>query len=165
MQRVPTIDPDTGGGSSKSRDKAAESALREAAAVKDLIAELEFERATMSMSEADQRAAEALRHAGAAATDEQRQMIVGLVGAIDQQRKAQDQLNETTEFFSDLANDTFSDLVPKIETGNDALDRFVNSLIEAVTQAALLGRGPLAGLFGGGGGGGAVLGSLFTLKI
>lgn len=154
MQRVPTIDPDTGGGSSKSRDKAAESALREAAAVKDLIAELEFERDVMSLSETDRRAAEALRHAGAAATDEQRQMIVGLVGAIDQQRKAQDGLNEATEFFGDLASDAFSDLVPAIETGNDALDRFLNTLIEAIAQAALLGKGPLSGLFGGGGGGG-----------
>jgi len=154
LQRPTATDPDTGGGSSKSRDKAAESALREAQAVRDLISELEFERDVMSMSETDRRAAEALRQAGAAATDEQRQMIVGLVGAIDQQRKAQDQLNETTEFFGDLAHDAFTDMIPAIETGNKALDRLVNSLIEAVAQAAFLGKGPLAGLFGGGSGGG-----------
>lgn len=162
LQRVPTIDPDTGGGSSKSRDRAAESALREAQAVKDLIAELEFERDTMSLSETDRRAAEALRHAGAAATDEQRQMIVGLVGAIDQQRKAQDQLNETTEFFADLVGDAFTDMIPAIETGNQALDKFLNTLIEAIAQAAILGKGPLSGLFGGGG---DLFGTLGTLNL
>jgi hypothetical protein len=152
MQReVPPADTGTGGGKSSSRDRATESALREAQAVKDLISELKFERDVMSLSEQDQRAAEALRRAGAAATDEQRQMIVGLVDAIDQQRQAQDQLNEATEFFGDLASDAFRDMIPEIETGNAALDRFVNTLIEAVAQAALLGRGPLSGIFGGGG--------------
>lgn len=154
MQRTPATDPDTGGGSSKSRNKAADAALREAQAVRDLITELEFERDAIGMSEADYRTAEALRRAGAAATAEERQAIVELIGVIDQRRKAQDQLNETTEFFGDLARDAFMDMVPAIETGNRALDRLLNTLIEAVAQAAFLGKGPLAGLFGGGGGGG-----------
>lgn len=49
--------------------------------------------------------------------------------------------------------DAFQSVIPAIETGNQVLDRFLNTLIEAVMQASLLGTGPLAGIFGGGGGG------------
>ncbi|WP_420408293.1 hypothetical protein [Hoeflea sp.] len=162
LQRTPTIDPDTGRNSASGRDMAAKAALREAEAVRGLITELEFERDAIGMSEAEYRTAEALRRAGTAATAEQRQAIVELIGVIDQRRKAQDQLNETTEFFGDLARDAFTDMVPAIETGNRALDRFLNTLIEAVAQAAFLGKGPLADLFGGGGN---ILGTLGTLNL
>lgn len=73
----------------------------------------------------------------------------------------QKQVAQASEFFSDTFGQAVMDLVPAIETGNAALDRLLNTLIDAVAQTALLGKGPLAGLFGGGGGG--LLGGLFSI--
>lgn len=70
--------------------------------------------------------------------------------AAEQLAQTQDKLRERAEFFGDTAYDAFSELIPQIKTGNAALDKFVNTLIEAVAQAALLGKGPLAGIGGGG---------------
>ncbi|HWK65401.1 MAG TPA: tape measure protein [Rhizobiaceae bacterium] len=64
----------------------------------------------------------------------------------------QDQIVQASDFVKESLADAFMEMVPAIETGNKALDNLLNTLIEAVAQAALLGKGPLAGLFGGGGG-------------
>ena len=61
-------------------------------------------------------------------------------------QKAQEQ----SAFAEDALYGLFTDLVPAIETGNKALDNFLAKLIEVGLQAALLGKGPLGGLFGGG---------------
>jgi len=82
--------------------------------------------------------------------------------AAEQLSDKQEQARQTAEFFADTAYDAFSSLIPAIETGNAALDKLLNTLVEAVAQAALLGQGPLASLFGGGGAGfGGLLGGLF----
>jgi tape measure domain-containing protein len=75
----------------------------------------------------------------------------------------QDKVREQAEFFGDAFYDAFSELIPKIETGNKALDKFLNTLIEAVAQAAILGKGPFGAPGGGGGGGllGGLLGAIF----
>ncbi|MDX2385106.1 tape measure protein [Sinorhizobium medicae] len=75
----------------------------------------------------------------------------------------QDKVREQAEFFGDSFYDAFSELIPKIETGNKALDKFLNTLIEAVAQAAILGKGPFGAPGGGGSGGllGGLLGAIF----
>lgn len=70
----------------------------------------------------------------------------------------QAKVKEQAEFFKQTAYDSFSELIPQIETGNAALDKFLNTLIEAVAQAALLGTGPFASV-----GGGGLFGGLFKL--
>ncbi|RVP33093.1 hypothetical protein CN109_14115 [Sinorhizobium meliloti] len=80
----------------------------------------------------------------------------------DRLAQSQDQARQAADFLGDAAFDAFSDLIPQIETGNKALDTFLNTLIDAVAQSILLGKGPLAGL-GGGGGGGGLFGGLFSL--
>lgn len=82
--------------------------------------------------------------------------------ATEKLASTQKQVTQASEFFRDTAGQAFMDMIPAIETGNAALDRLLNTLVEAVAQAALLGKGPLAGLFGGGGGGG-LLGGLFSI--
>jgi len=146
----------TGGGP---RNEAAKSALREAEAVQKLIDELKAERAELGMSDVAREQSRALRRAGAAATGEQRQEIGRLIEAINAEKEAQEQAAATATFFRDSTYQAFTDLIPVIETGNAALDGFINRLIEAVAQAALLGQGPLAGIFGGAGTG--IIGSLF----
>ncbi|MDW9507038.1 tape measure protein [Sinorhizobium meliloti] len=75
----------------------------------------------------------------------------------------QDKVREQVEFFGDAFYDALSELIPKIETGNKALDKFLNTLIEAVAQAAILGKGPFGAPGGGGSGGllGGLLGAIF----
>lgn len=77
--------------------------------------------------------------------------------AVDRLSATQDKARERAEFFAETTFDAFSELIPQIETGNKALDGFLNTLIQAVAQAALLGKGPLAAP----GNGGGILGSLF----
>ena len=132
------------------RDKAAEKAEREREAVQKLIKELEQEIAISHGTDAEKRALEASRRAGAAATDDERQKIVDLNEVLFQNEKAARQAKEASEFFGETAYDAFMAMVPAIETGNRALDSLINKLIEAVFQATLLGKGPLAGMFGGG---------------
>lgn len=81
---------------------------------------------------------------------------VELKGLEDQQAK----IKERSEFFKGALFDAFDALIPKIKTGNAALDQFLNTLIQAVAQSALLGTGPLAAA---GGGGGGILGTLLGL--
>lgn len=79
--------------------------------------------------------------------------------AADKLQATQAKAKEQAEFFAQTAYDSFSELIPQIETGNKALDKFLNTLIEAVAQSALLGKGPLAGI----GGGGGLFGGLFKI--
>ena len=146
-------------GSTKTRDRAAAQAEREAEAVRRLIASLQEELALVGASDQARRAAEAGRLAGAAATEQERQQIIALNEAIYQAEDANRRAADASEFFAGAAYDAFSELIPAIETGNKALDSFLNTMIQAVAQAALLGSGPLAGL--GGGSGGGLLGSIF----
>ncbi|AKI01436.1 hypothetical protein IMCC20628_02740 [Hoeflea sp. IMCC20628] len=159
LQRKPDDIPDTGNGRSTSRNKAAEAALREAAAVTDLITDLQAERNEIGMSDVERDKSRTLRRAGTGATAEQRQEIGRLIEAINVEKEAQQQAADTAAFFKDSTYQAFTDLIPTIETGNAALDGFINRLIEAVAQAALLGEGPLAGMFGGTGAG--IIGALF----
>ncbi|MDT6938555.1 tape measure protein [Brucella pseudogrignonensis] len=67
--------------------------------------------------------------------------------------ESQEHARELSDFLKGSMMDAFQSMIPAIETGNSALDKFLNTLIEAVMQATLLGKGPLAGIFGGGGSG------------
>ncbi|MCL6653476.1 hypothetical protein A6R70_14380 [Agrobacterium rubi] len=82
--------------------------------------------------------------------------------AVEQLKEQYHETSEMAQFFTDTLYDSFSELIPQIETGNKALDHFLNTLIEAVLQAALLGEGPFAGLGGGKNGGGGLLSKLFS---
>lgn len=133
------------------RNAKAEAAIREAEAVKELIASLQEELALVGASEEQLRAAAILRQAGAAATDEQRAALVMLNEELYRAQEAERQAGEAAKFLQDGLFNAFKDMIPAIETGNAALDSFLNTLLETIARAALLGQGPLAGLFGGGG--------------
>ncbi len=121
---------------------------------------LEYNRVYQEGLNAARKAGRTLDEAELAALSEKAAYLALVKSGTEQVKEAQEQARETADFFKDSVFDAFQSLVPAIETGNKALDRFLNTLIEAVMQAALLGKGPLAGLFGGGGGGGGLLGGL-----
>lgn len=158
---TPPTMPPPASGNKGGRASSAASAERERQAVSDLIAALEEELRLVGATDEERRASTVLRQAGAAATEEERQRILALNEAIHQQEAAAQGAADASRFFQDSAYDAFSSLIPQIQTGNAALDKFVNSLIQAVAQAALLGSGPLAGL--GGGMGGGILGGIASL--
>ncbi len=86
-----TIIPETGSGDNGSRNRAAEQALREAEAVQMLIDNLTHELSLVGQSAVEREKANALRTAGAAATEEQRQRIAALVEELHRQNEAQQQ--------------------------------------------------------------------------
>ncbi|MCD1634541.1 hypothetical protein K7H91_12235 [Martelella mediterranea] len=144
-------DGGSGGGGGSRRSSSID---REREGVERLIQALKDEYDALGMTEEQKRIVHNLRRAGETATARERDQIAQLTSAIHTEEEAQARAAEQAAFFRDTAYDGFMALVPAINTGNAALDSLINSLIQATAQAALLGKGPLAGLFGGTSGGG-----------
>ncbi|WGG58251.1 hypothetical protein [Brucella intermedia] len=161
----PYVPPDDKKGSKKksdeerAREKAAKAADREREAVKQLISDLEFEASLVGKSAVEKAKMTAVRQAGAAATETEKQKIEALVESTYKQneawQKSQDQLAELNDMGREFAGTLVSGLLNGAKASDvlaDALgrlaDRFLNSGLDA--------------LFGGGGGGfGGLLGGLF----
>lgn len=160
----PYVPPDDKKGSKKksdeerAREKAAKAADREREAVKQLISDLEFEASLVGKSAVEKAKMTAVRQAGAAATETEKQKIEALVESTYKQneawQKSQDQLAELNDMGREFAGTLVSGLLNGAKASDvlaDALgrlaDRFLNSGLDA--------------LFGGGGGFGGLLGGLF----
>lgn len=149
-------DDDTNGGNH--RNRAADAALREAEAVEKLIAGLSHELSLIGQSDVAKAKANALRQAGAAATDAQKAKIDMLVESIHRETEAQqaaqaaaEARGQAFENLFQMASDGLSSIVDGSVSAEDAVKKMAIQLALAAAQAALLGSGPLAGLFGGGG--------------
>ncbi|KZK76481.1 hypothetical protein PsW64_05210 [Pseudovibrio sp. W64] len=132
------------------RSKSAKDAIRQAQAVERVIAVLKHERDLIGKTEMQQRLLNQIRAAGAGATKKQKQEIESLVRGIDNQRAAQEQLNQVSQFGGQLISDQFSQITAAIDTGSTALDQFIQLMTDAAIQAAVFGTGPLGSMFGGG---------------
>lgn len=139
------------------RNAAAEAALREAEAVMALIDSLAHELSIIHESDLAKAQANALRQAGSAATASQRQQIMDLVQAIHEEtealrknEEAQKAREQSIEAMFKMGEDALVSMIDNTLSAEEALKRFVIQLAKAVAQAALLGTGPLAGIFGGG---------------
>lgn len=91
-------------------------------------------------------------------TPDQIRQIDEVSGAYARQAAELRKSHEQRQFWEDSIYGLFTDLIPAIETGNKALDNFLNTLMQVAAQSVLLGKGP----FGGGGGGliGSLLGGI-----
>jgi hypothetical protein len=155
---VPTLDE------IDDRNEAAAAALRQADAVKELIANLEFEGQIIGKNELEQAKMNALRQAGAAATDKQRQKIIELIDANYKATAAQDALTERMDLFRDIAKDAMSGFISDLRDGKTAAealgnvmsrigDKLIDVGISTLLNAVLPGAGAatgLAAMFGGG---------------
>lgn len=153
---------------SNARNKVADAAQKQSDKVKEVIKALELEREQMGMSEVQRRVQNELIKAGSSATQEQKDQIEQLVIANDNWAKSNEMATDLASFAGQQIQDQFSMITSEIETGNDALDRFVQSMLDAALQASLFGNGPLGSLFGGGAGvgasgGGGLVASLASL--
>ncbi len=117
--------------------------------------------------------AEAQR-AGIALSPQQRSEIAQLAQGMAQAematgrlREKQEGLAEAGQFFGTQVTDALAGLLSGAMTAEQALQSMLQTLIKVALQAALMGDGPLAGLFGmggksaSGGGFGGILGALF----
>ncbi|WP_205041994.1 hypothetical protein [Rhodoligotrophos defluvii] len=155
----PPPDPDRRDGNDE-RDRQAEAIAR-------VISALEFEQAQLQRSALDQEIHNQLRAAGVDLTSKQGQRIAELVTQIEQQRQAmmdarlaQEAFNDSMRYLGEIGVDTFASLVSGTESFSDAIRNLAQELGLAALKAALLGEGPLAGLFGTAQSGGSLGGIL-----
>jgi len=153
--RRPTIELGTDDGSrtakkgASEREKAAREAERERKAVADLIEQLEFERSTLGMTDAERAEANALRRAGAAATEEQKARISELVEATYAEREAIKASKEAMEELRSIGRDVLEGMVSDLRAGKSAADIFANALGRIADKLV---SGAFDSLFGGAGG-------------
>lgn len=158
------IDPSTGnGGKSPEKrpihDENAEAVDREAKAVRNLIAALEFEKSIVGVSARQQEIMNTLRKVGANATDDQRQQIAALVGEIYDMEAAQAKANDRMAEGADLGKSFSSSFANGLRQGKslaesllDAVNRVVDRLLDASLDAlfspqAFGGGNPLMSFF------------------
>jgi hypothetical protein len=166
--------PASGSSAKSEAEKLAESYAKLQEAARARIADLAAEQASLGMTTA---AAEALRYeqdlinratqSGIQLTPQQREEIHALAqeygnlkGAIEATSKSQEEAKRASEELSRMATDALGDMIVDGKSAQDVMADLAKQLARAALQAALLGSGPLAGLFGTSGSG--LLTSLFT---
>lgn len=150
----------------QSRSGGTSEAEKQAKAYDRVVTALRDELSTLNENTTAQRILQQQRRAGVDATSAQGVEIAQLVTKLDEEKQRLRDNAQVAQFFQNSMQQAFSDIIPDIETGNKALDRFLNTLIQATAQGLLFGSGPLASLFGGGtvgnsGSSGGLLGSIF----
>lgn len=145
---------------------AAKDADREREAVVKLIEALEYEQSLLGVSEEQKAVMNALRRAGAAATDEERAKIEELVTANFEYQASLDANKKIMEDVQGVASDLFTGFISDIRKGVDAsealgsvFDKLADKLINIAAQGLV--EAAFGGLFGGGGGIGGFLSGLF----
>jgi hypothetical protein len=150
--------PAVAGGGTPKRDASAASAEREANAVRTLIAELERELTLIGATDLEREISNALRDAGAAATDDQRAKIAALITALHAEEAAQEKATDAKQEFASIAGGAITGFVSDLRNGATAGEAFGNmingiadKLIDMAVQMAII--KPLMSIFGLSGGG------------
>jgi hypothetical protein len=150
-----TPPPSTGGG----RSKAATETERQAKATRNLIAELQQELSLVGATNTEREIANQLRRVGVDATSKEGQQIASLITQINAETEARDRAKEAAEKqhqavenLFQMGTDAVGELIDGSAKASDVVKKLAAQLAIAAAQAALLGSGPLAGLFGTGGG-------------
>lgn len=154
----PTPPPGGFGSSSKgSRSNAISEAERQAQAVRKLVDELQEELRLVGATNTERDISNALRRVNVDATSKEGQQIAQLITQINAETEARERAKEAAEKQHQAVENLFemgADALTSMADGSlkaeDALKRLAAQLALAAAQAALLGSGPLAGLFGGG---------------
>ncbi len=143
----------TGGGRGGRRGGASE-AERERDAVEDLIRSLTEQRDILRETDPIQKEMIRNRETLKAATDAEKQSVEQLIATRIAEEAAIERATEQSEFFKDSTYDALDGLILRGEQGADVIANLADALAQAALQSALLGKGPLAGLFGMGDSGG-----------
>ncbi|QUS54503.1 hypothetical protein [Pseudovibrio brasiliensis] len=113
-----------------------------------VLEQLKFERDLLSMNAQEQSRANALRLAGVEAASKQGQELIKVTDEIYAQTQAQKQHNEVVSLLGGIAKDSMSQFIDALGIADTAAGQLVATLAEAAAQAAFMGQGPLASLFG-----------------
>ncbi|WP_439523170.1 phage tail length tape measure family protein [Marivita sp.] len=143
----------TGGGRRGGRGGASE-AERERDAVEDLVRSLTEQRDILRETDPVQKEMIRNRETLKAATDAEKQSVEQLIATRIAEEAAIERATEQSEFFKDSTYDALEGLILRGERGADVIANLADALAQAALQSALLGEGPLAGLFGMGDSGG-----------
>lgn len=143
------------------RNKAAAAALKQADAVKELIANLEFEGSLIGKSAVEQAKMNALRQAGAGATEEQRQKIAALVEENAREQAHVQALQDLYAELGDIGKSAVQGIVDAMSDGKIEASELGDILSNVLSMASQFFLNKAFGSIGGGGGGGNLLGSLF----
>jgi len=159
-----------GGGSSGLSDLESQKS-----AIDDVISSLQFEQEQLGRTGTEQRIYNELKRAGVDINSAAGQQIANLVTQVEAERQAMEsskraleQRNEAIGNLFEMGEDALLAMMDNGQKAEDAIKRLAVQLALAAAQAALLGTGPLAGLFGGGGGLGSFFGgggSIFSNDI
>ncbi|RFB95290.1 hypothetical protein B5K11_10120 [Rhizobium leguminosarum bv. trifolii] len=127
-------------------------AEREADAVKKLIEQLEFEQQTLGQTDQQRAVSNALRKAGAAATDEQKAHITALVAEIQAEKDALTRNKQAMEELQNVGKDLLGGFISDLRQGKSAaealsgvLDKLVSKMLDASLDSFF------SGIFSGGG--------------
>jgi phage-related tail protein len=160
------VPPETKKGSTKksdeerARERAAKAAEREREAVSKLISDLEFEASLVGKTALQKEQMIAVRRAGAAATDEEKAKIEGLIETTYRQNAAIDASQQTMEELNDAGREFAGTLIDGALSGADAMDVLGNALKRVADRLmnsgldAIFGGGGIGSIFGGIFGGG-----------
>jgi CRISPR/Cas system CSM-associated protein Csm2 small subunit len=141
------------------RDQSAEAAQRERQAVQDLIAQLEFEHSLIGMTAAEKEKAVALRRAGSAATDEERDRIAGLTEQIYNETTALREQQQAYEQLRQIGVDAINGIATAFADGKLEAEELIHIaarlLEQLISMKSVSGSGGglfdfLGSLFGGG---------------
>lgn len=142
--------------SGKTRDAAAEKIKREKEAVVELIAQLQFEQDMIGATDVERAKANALRQAGAVATEEQRAKIAELVEQTYAEREAILASKDAMLELQDASRDVLQGIVSDLRDGKNgadilanALDRIASRLLDSAFDGLFSGGLGKGGLFGG----------------
>jgi tape measure domain-containing protein len=152
-----------GGKTASDYDREVESLNRKTAALQLEIQTFGQSAEAISKAKVEQELLNAVQKDGVVASEAQRQKISELAAAfaeteakLKSMRDAQEQAAELQKFIGSSVSGFFSDVISGGKNAEEALSRLIKKLAEAALQAALLGDGPLAGIFGTKGGGGLI---------
>jgi len=109
---------------------------RERQAVHDLIVELQEELRLIGATDAERRASEASRMAGAAATEEERQQIIALNEAIYQEAAALDERQQVLDLYRDTTRGAIDDLISGAEQGKTAWETLADTGVNALRRVS-----------------------------
>lgn len=121
------------------QNEAAAAAIKHGKAVKALIADLEFENKIVGLSKVDQEVMNATRQAGVDVMSEEGLRIRELIVLTNEQREAQDKLNETTQLYDDIAQQAGRSLVDAFKDGKVEGKELLGILADVVRQLAIAG--------------------------
>ena len=142
--------PGIGGGSAGSRNEAAEATIRQAEAVRALIADLQFEQEQLGLTAQQQELNNLLKQAGVTAESEYGLAIQAALGPLQAQRAMIEANAEAMSLFETAADNALDALIDGLVEGKDAGEALGNIIQDLGKDLFKLGLNTILGGVGGG---------------